>query len=244
MKKTIAVLLTVLMLTGLLTLSAGADSAAEIGAENELDIEEQLRSYLREKYPKTYPDEPDVSFSDYKELYRHDDAGSLDWVLIQAYGDTVMPWYACGVMNHRVVYRDCTYGLFLFGVGLYDAEEDAFYDLAAPPRGVDLYKKYDGLAEAVDQYGIGRLLGDIDCDDEISIIDVTILQRCDVGLREYPLTDKLAGEGSDGLGYSYKYEDNDAPLVYYSDFNRDGERDISDATAIQRFLADLPYSAA
>ena len=31
------------------------------------------------------------------------------------------------------------------------------------------------------------------------------------------------------------------PLTYYSDFNRDGERDITDATCIQRYLAGLPY---
>ena len=28
---------------------------------------------------------------------------------------------------------------------------------------------------------------------------------------------------------------------YFSDFNRDGSRDILDATCIQRYLADIPY---
>ena len=163
----------------------------------------------------------------YEELYTHyDENGEADWVLLYAVGGGEEPWTACKIFNHRVYWKDTTYSLFEFGMGLYDVKEDTFKDIS---RMTD-YNAYDGLAEAIDQYGKGVLLGDIDRDDEISVLDVTILQRCIAKIMKYPENDTIEA-------YSSSYTD----IRYYSDFNRDGERDLLDATCIQRYLAGLPF---
>ena len=66
-------------------------------------------------------------------------------------------------------------------------------------------------------------------------MDVTIIQRCDAEISEYPATDLI-----DPYNNINPYFDK-TKLTYYSDFNRDKERDILDATCIQRYLSDLPY---
>lgn len=81
--------------------------------------------------------------------------------------------------------------------------------------------------------GYGRLIGDIDGDKELTVADATYIQRCQVGMSDYPESD---------INKPIDMVDN--PIPYYSDFNQDGERDIVDATAIQRFLMMLPYRCA
>ena len=170
-------------------------------------------------------------YMNYEELYTHQGAdGETDWTLLYALGIGASQWHVCGVFNHRVISRSEDWALFALGMGLYDAKEDTFYDLAK----MQDYDRYDDLAEAIDIYGMGKLLGDIDGDDEISILDCAIIQRCETGLRDYPESDAVKG-------YSYKYENIETPLLYYSDFNRDGEHNILDVTCIQRYLAQMTY---
>ena len=108
---------------------------------------------------------------------------------------------------------------------VYDVERADFIDAASL-----VAKEYDGLPRAFDEYVTeGKPLGDLDDDNVISIIDATIIQRCDARIRDYPDNDKIDL-------YSWNREP-----MYYSDFNRDGERNILDVTAIQRYLVDLPY---
>lgn len=166
---------------------------------------------------------------DYDELYYHyTDDGELDWVLLNAHGGFPDPWYGMGIIGNRVIVSG-TFPVFTFGMGLYDVKKDTFYDL----YNMKDYDQFEGLAEAIDGYGKGKLLGDLDGDDEISIIDVTILQRCEAKIREYPESDWIVA--SDQVDDVFK------PIHYYSDFNRDGERDILDATCIQRYLVGLTY---
>lgn len=74
------------------------------------------------------------------------------------------------------------------------------------------------------------MLGDIDGDDEITVIDATIIQRCDIRIQSFPEDDEIYAGG-----------DFENTLKYYSDFNRDGERDILDATCVMRYSVGLPY---
>ena len=84
---------------------------------------------------------------------------------------------------------------------------------------------HDAL-QGSDELGGGRLIGDLDRDNELSVIDVTIIQRCEVNIRDYPADDEIKAD--DGL---WRYS-----VKYYSDFDRDGERTILDATRLQRYL--------
>lgn len=215
MKKIISIFLVIIIT---LTLSISSVNA-------EMSIENKLIDYIKEKVTPMQP-----YYYEYKELYsHHNEDGETDWVLLYVVGSESMPWQICGVFNHRVISSYAEYTLFSLCLGLYDVKEDVFYDLTT----ITDYDKYDDLAEAIDMYGTGRLLGDIDLDDSISVLDSTLIQRCEVGLNEYPASDSF------DFYYYVKYEKPDKPLTYYSDFNRDGDRSILDVTCIQRYLANM-----
>ena len=164
----------------------------------------------------------------YRELYTHCDSnGDVDWVLfyVESNGDTGMLAMYKDVIGNRVVDHGAYFDVpFPSYYGLYDAKNDSFVEVNS-----DTVNDYDGLAKVFDEVGEGRFLGDIDGDDSVTVIDATIIQRCEAMMSDYPEDDEL------GIRY------HDRVLWYYSDFNRDGERDIVDATCIQRYLAGLAY---
>ena len=73
----------------------------------------------------------------------------------------------------------------------------------------------------------GQLIGDIDCNNVIEIIDATYIQRY---LAEY--TDFIGAYNIDQLT-------NVTGSIDVSDFDRDGETTVMDATMIQRHLVGL-----
>ena len=129
------------------------------------------------------------------------------------------------VIGNRVVIEEQYTAPFGFGYAVYDVQHNTVKAIYS-----EILDQYDGLEEAFNEYGCGRLLGDIDEDDDISIIDTTILQRCEANISDYPANDtiRLFGDVEDAL-------------TYYSDFNRDGDRDIIDATCVQRYLVGMTY---
>lgn len=171
----------------------------------------------------------------YREVYyHHDQNGEIDWALI----DAQTPYWLndqwiYGIIGKRVI-SDCNSKYpFEAYMGIYDAKKDTFFDMLY----VDL-DQYDDLEEVYNEYGYdgwyGGLLGDLDKDNEISIIDATIIQRCDAMMQDYPQWDMIP----------YIYPEAYGDILYtdcYSDFNLDGERDILDATCIQRYLVGLTF---
>ena len=106
------------------------------------------------------------------------------------------------------------------GYGIYDVKQDRFI-----PLNGKTVEDYDGLKEAFDEIGEGRLLGDIDGDNTITVLDATMMQRCAAKITAYPEDDEMVSPiGS---------------IRHYSDFNHDGNRDVLDATAIQRYLVGM-----
>ena len=67
-------------------------------------------------------------------------------------------------------------------------------------------------------------------DGQITIVDATAFQKCLAEIDSFDEDDRIWGENLTDV------------LQYASDFNRDGQRDINDVTAIQMFLADCPAS--
>lgn len=163
----------------------------------------------------------------YQELYYHYDSnGNMDWVLVEGSSDIDYPGgYYCSIGN-RVFVRD-SYGCpFNANYGIFDVNSNSFVDISFLKN-----QGYDDCVTVFDQYGGGRLLGDLDKDNEISVVDATILQRCDARLMDYSKDDLID-----------MYQQIDpmfSPLTYYSDFNRDGVRDILDVTYIQRYLVGM-----
>ena len=181
-----------------------------------------------EEYVSVYTydvDPEDVYWSDffyfYDEPYEHrDSSGDVDWVLIQAETFIAQDVVYEGIVGNRFVFRPTPSYPFESGYGIYDVKKDIFVPL---PCGTE--SDYDGMTKALDTFVTGRLLGDLDGDDSITVVDATILQRCEAKMRDYPADDER----------SYPY----GKIRYYSDFNRDGERNILDATCIQRYLVGL-----
>ena len=183
-----------------------------------------------EEYVSIYTDDvapEDVYWSDffyfYDEPYEHrDQNGDVDWVLIQAETFIAQDVIYEGIIGNRFVFRPTPSYPFDSGYGIYDVKQDIFVPITR-----DAESNYDGLTKALDKVVTGRLLGDLDGDDSLTVIDATIMQRCEAKMRDYPEND----ERNYPLG----------KIRYYSDFNRDGSRDITDATCIQRYLAGQTY---
>ena len=176
------------------------------------------------RFEQEYVD-PDLSLMYYRELYyHHDKTGEADWTLVRCELNMVGPAYYQAIIGNRVILHDHYAYPFSSGYAVYDVKEDGFVDADG-----SLDARYEGFAKAFDEKVTeGRLLGDLDRDNEISIIDVTILQRCEAQMHEYPADDEIA----------YLKERNAGMPKYYSDFDRDGERTIIDATRIQRYLVN------
>ena len=180
----------------------------------------------------------------YQELYYHRDGnGDIDWALIQCYTMAEMPIEMTAVVGNRVLHPGTEYYPFSTTYGIYDVKNDKFVDAryTAAYDYDDFVKAFDEIVGSgrgvsladIDNKGKGRPLGDIDNDYDLTIIDVTMIQRCAAMIMEYPETDDFY------VTYDYKGNPH-----HYSDFNRDGERDIIDATCIQRYLVGMPYPGA
>lgn len=167
----------------------------------------------------------DNSFTDlyqlYDEVWEHENSRyEVDRVLVHAESFVQLTAIYEDLIGNRVVTRSGVGFPFDSGYGIYDVQQDRFV-----PLNGKTVEEYDGLKAAFDEIGTGRLLGDIDGDDSITVIDATMIQRCTAMMAQYPEDDEMGSP----IGN----------IRCYSDFNRDGERDILDATAIQRYLIGM-----
>ncbi|MBQ4569843.1 MAG: dockerin type I repeat-containing protein [Ruminococcus sp.] len=182
----------------------------------------------------------------YEELYYHYeteptcDEATPDYVLIYGFTD-MTPSYAYGVFGDYIV------------SGGYASPYALPYYVIVPKENCKVYtlrEAYDagleGIENAFNVYKINALgeklwvakqIGDADNDREITVKDATFIQKCLAGLQYFPDGDEVWGHcETPGFGHlSYEYTD------YISDFNRDGERNIRDATAIQKYIAGFDY---
>lgn len=184
-------------------------------ADTQTDSANLFEDRVKELYPFLY---------NYSELYYHsDNNGDVDWVLITGEEEAVFPEPLYQVIGNRVIIEEQQTAPFGFGMAVYSVTQDK-----VSPIYDGMLSQYDGLEEAFNEYGCGKLIGDSDGDGSITILDATVIQRCLASLRDYPAGDVIQ-----------PYGEVDGALKYYSDFNRNGEREILDATAIQRNLANL-----
>ena len=140
-----------------------------------------------------------------------------DWTLVKVKTADASEQTYSGIIANRVCEHEQSASLFGSGYGIYDASEKRFIPLTD-----DIVGQYKDLGRIFDNLGSGRLIGDVDSDDELTAIDCTLIQRCATRVCDWPEDDIVDSEGLD--------------LVYFSDFDRDGERDIVDATRLQRYV--------
>ena len=123
--------------------------------------------------------------------------------------------------------------LYEIGTYIYTPSDGNIYTLTeAYASGIDgveemLSEHYDELTVTV------KLLGDLDRDHKLTVKDATKLQKCLVGVEEFGNGDNL-----NWISVEQSYPMNKITR-YISDFNRDGDRNVKDATAIQKRVAGL-----
>lgn len=193
------------------------------GAAAEAD-ESLYRSVLCDRY-RIAADE----LTGFEVLYQHQDADEkTDWVLVNAVTDPdsgTSDYYEFG---NRVLTADHSGKPFVFGTGIYDERRGRYFDLTECAA-----EDYPDMEAVWTEIGIGRLIGDMDGDDTLTVADATMIQRCQALFAEYPEDDR--NPAADSI--------QDA-VAFFSDFDKDSDRDITDATMIQRFLAEMPHRIA
>ena len=112
---------------------------------------------------------------------------------------------------------------FVYGYAIFIPESEEIYDLTYA-----LTLDIEGIDEATNHIGFDQLIGDTDGDRQLTIKDATYLQKCLAGIENFSKND-------DVTGYFFESEMN----TYISDYNRDGDRNIRDVTAIQKRLANI-----
>lgn len=224
MKKIIAVFLTLLLLLSSLSISA----FAETKTEND--------NYFKELFWQKYKDviDPDhwgmEETLSYNEKYYHFSkiTGQMDWALIFASSNMAMPWCIYGHFGEKVIRPDYEAIPFSFFYCVFDVEKQEFFSLE---EAYNNRSHYEDFEEYVDD-NLGERIGDADGDGNLSIVDATTIQKCLAKVIEFSREDEVEGRFHRLYG---------TPVYYITDFNLDSKRDIADATAIQKYLAGLPY---
>ena len=166
----------------------------------------------------------------YDEIYYHYENETDEepaWTLIYGYKDTDM-WirkYGTAVGN-RIIYTVEGDSGSISRHYVYVAELDEFIPLEV--SNMDRIIEYcPDFVKTIEEIEYGQMLGDVDENNILDITDVTYIQRFLAGYQ-----DRI---GDNFVGYYI----NIIGDVDVSDFDRDGETAIMDATAIQRQLAGL-----
>ena len=169
---------------------------------------------------------------EYDEPYYHyDDNGNVDWAIVYAITPSPPEFCTYYIVVEDILIRDYpnNWGV---GYGIYSVEDDRFF----PIDSVLDNPKYKDIPEALRTIEAGEIIGDMDYDRKLTVKDATFIQSAIANIVEFPLEDKVC--------YLVDYDPSfdkimTEELTYISDYNRDGKRDIKDATAIQRRVAGL-----
>ena len=159
----------------------------------------------------------------YDEVYMHNDEnGELEYSL--AFGATPNKtegaiYEVCG---DYVLRQDKAHSPDPFGYYIYLSETDSYVTLK---EAFEL--EVANIEEVFTVYGLGELIGDVDGDRILSILDATNIQLCLASLDEFNENDEVIGEHTD------------ESVAYISDFNKDSQRNILDVTQIQLHIAKV-----
>ncbi len=164
--------------------------------------------------------------SSFETIYKHQaEDGAVDWALVRAVSNSPVDTPAYYEFCNRVLDIENSGIPFTFNVGVYNAKRMKMFDLTECKA-----EDYPDLEEVWTEIGDGRLIGDMDADNSLTVSDAAIIQRCAADITPYPEDDVNPAAGS-----------NPDAIKYFSDFDADGDRGIVDATMIQRYIADMPH---
>ena len=197
MKKIISVLLVCICMISVLVLDG---SAAVDPMQN--DFETEYGESLHYEYMFHYPKEEGENI--------------IRWELLKAFTDVKTvetDTIRCYVNGDVVFHEKDLYEPFNTPYCVYDIWNGIFIDVTEVDLEDDFY--FPMLKYYLCRFNIGTLIGDLDNDDTVTILDATETQRIVAQISEATICDCIA------------------------DFDRDGETTIFDATAIQMKLAKI-----
>lgn len=227
LKKSIALILVMALLGCAALVNV---SAISVDTENKYKYDEIIIPKVFQDYELENPDLV-IYYNEVFEYYAHDTDSSQDesipeYVLIYLSTNMSAEMPTADVFGEYILKRTSIGYPFAYGYGIYIPSTKEVYGLTyAYKLGIE------GIEQVFTEAKIGRLIGDMDKDREITIKDATIIQKCLAGISEFDKNDYII---------AFSYEDN-PPLLYVSDFNRDCNRNIEDATAIQKHLAKMDF---
>ena len=177
-----------------------------------------------------------VTYSEVYEYYAPSnpasgDEATPDYVLVNFETNAESPMPIADVFGDYVLWAYGGNHPFDYGYCVYLPESKEYIDLVNA-----LKMNLAGIENAFVEGGIGNLIGDMDKERKITVRDATYIQKCIAGLEKFERYDKI--EHFDAM---LNNMDETPPLLYISDFNRDCQRNIKDATAIQKSIAGLEY---
>ena len=186
-----------------------------------------------------YADDPGFvpDYETYEEVYYHYTSDNKpDWVIVNA-SFTPEPGMCYGIFDYVALINCPSCSPFPLGLGVYDVQADTFYSFekAWEMDFSELHKTFLDIMTSdkpINGYYQYCLLGDVDKDGEISVIDATQIQK--FAAEKTDLQD-------DDLFLEYSYRVYGPNVKYRSDFNCDGARDVIDASSIQSYLVGCPY---
>ncbi len=216
MKRLISTLLAVIMMASACSVTALAENTHEFQM-----YEKEFLEYLEENW--YYPESFDYGYR-YNVCYSHFENETDDtptWVLIHAY-TVLFDSSSYGVFDEYIL-SSTSVMPYSLGYYFYDLVEGKFYMF---------HEAWEsGLIDMEELLGVDTitisLLGDIDRNKKLSIIDATEIQRGVAGITDIE-KDYFFSFSSSAYG---------GEVSSIADFDRDGSVTVFDATAIQRKLA-------
>ncbi len=214
MKKVLSVILVMCLLFSLTAVSVFAESTTHEKVFLEKFLEQYKNGYMFDEY---------MYRENYEEVYYHyNEDEEIDWALVRfAYIES--PSFNYAAFGDYVYLGSYYYPLSTM-YGLFDVEQDKFFDVCD----IEDISAYSGFEEILYERIAVYPIGDANMDRDLDILDATFIQRALVQLSNFDIQDDFTASGYHSLR---------GELSYLSDFNRDGERTILDATAIQMKLA-------
>ncbi len=159
----------------------------------------------------------------YEELYEHGGSFDIDpdYVLVRLCTDMFTPSPVADALGEDYIIRQPSAEIpFSYNYGIYLPRKGKVMDIA------EAFKEgIEGIENALPYISSKELVGDVNCDGNLNVLDATMIQKQLAGL----IT--IENESLD--------EYRDAPISAISDFDRDGKRTIKDATAIQKHVAGI-----
>ncbi len=194
--------------------------------DNKYDYEKPILSKVKSEY--LYEEIAEIT--SYHEIYKHysdtstSDEATPEYVLINLRTNLVYSMPTADIFGDKLLYDSSSEIPFAYGYAVYFPENNAILGLSEA-----LTRNINGIEEALNHISYNALMGDNDKDRKLTIKDATYMQKCLAGLEEFRKDDVIE---------AFQYYDYPTAR-FISDYNRDGERNIKDVTAIQKRLAQI-----